>query len=136
MFYPRSWEVNLLGIWQGRKNVVLPKVVGSTLSFFAVTSLSELRPGYAKIPEPPALQEYVWTSRDIILAPGAAFDTSGRRIGSGKGFYDRFLSSCPAKRWGVCFECQIFEEPLAQNETDVRMGALLTERGIRTFTVS
>jgi 5-formyltetrahydrofolate cyclo-ligase len=30
---------------------------------------------------------------DVVLVPGVAFDTSGNRIGYGKGFYDRFLAS-------------------------------------------
>ena len=43
----------------------------------------------------PTHNEYVLTREiDVVLVPGLAFDTSGHRVGYGKGFYDRFLAKC------------------------------------------
>ena len=33
------------------------------------------------------------THIDAVLVPGMAFDTEGHRLGMGKGYYDRFLTS-------------------------------------------
>ncbi len=33
---------------------------------------------------------------DIMLVPGLAFDVSGNRLGSGKGYYDRYLAAADA----------------------------------------
>ena len=46
---------------------------------------------------------------DFILAPGLAFDSQGRRLGRGKGFYDRLLSEAPVGcvKCGVAFDEQI-----------------------------
>jgi len=43
----------------------------------------------------------------VILVPGLAFDSSGRRLGRGRGYYDRFLAAHPdIYKIGVCFDFQ------------------------------
>ena len=51
------------------------------------------------IPEPPDEVERREGIQDVdvIVMPGMAFDRQGHRLGYGKGFYDRFIHSCPRK---------------------------------------
>ncbi len=50
---------------------------------------------------------------DLLIIPGLVFDQRGYRIGSGKGYIDRFLARYPdVKRVGLCFKEQIYEGDL------------------------
>ncbi|MEO7298989.1 MAG: 5-formyltetrahydrofolate cyclo-ligase, partial [Verrucomicrobiota bacterium] len=53
------------------------------------------------------------------------FDLTGRRLGRGKGFYDRLLAEIPGTKCGVCFDEQIVEE-IPTESHDVRMDYVLT----------
>ncbi|MBL0058099.1 MAG: 5-formyltetrahydrofolate cyclo-ligase [Elusimicrobia bacterium] len=50
-----------------------------------------------------------WVDRlDLLLVPGAAFTLRGDRLGSGAGYYDRYLARRPRpKTIGVCFDEQV-----------------------------
>ena len=65
---------------------------------------------------------------DIFLVPGLAFDRAGRRLGRGKGFYDRVLSQSSGIKIGLASTCQISNSDLPEEKHDVRMDAVLTDR--------
>lgn len=74
---------------------------------------SELEVGPYGIKQPKA--EYSRTvslrSIDLIVVPGVAFDSGGRRLGRGKGYYDRLLETKNDKihTVGLAFKCQIIK---------------------------
>jgi 5-formyltetrahydrofolate cyclo-ligase len=68
---------------------------------------------------------------EVVLVPGLAFDESGRRVGRGAGFYDRFLSreDLSAMPVGVAFEVQLAPLiPAGPGDRPVR--AIVTERRV------
>jgi 5-formyltetrahydrofolate cyclo-ligase len=65
-----------------------------------------------------------------FLVPGIAFDRDGRRLGRGKGFYDRCLNGTKGFRVGVAFAAQLSRDPLPTEAHDARMDAVVTEEGI------
>ena len=45
----------------------------------------------------------------LVLVPGLAFDHAGRRLGRGKGYYDRLLAEISGVKCGVCHDLQLIE---------------------------
>jgi len=62
---------------------------------------------------------------DVVLVPGVAFDLTGRRLGFGGGYYDRFLRTTPALRVGIAFDCCV-TDALFSVETDQSMDWIVT----------
>jgi 5-formyltetrahydrofolate cyclo-ligase len=69
------------------------------------------------------------TPQVLFLVPGVGFDDSGGRLGRGRGWYDHLLSRFDrASRWGLAFSLQLVPH-LPLDPWDVRMNAVVTERG-------
>lgn len=66
----------------------------------------------------------------LIFVPGIAFDLNGYRLGYGKGFYDRFLPTCPnATTIGIAFQIQLVEDTHPQ-PWDIPVQHIFTEKGV------
>jgi len=71
---------------------------------------------------------------DFIVVPAMAFDRTGRRLGKGGGFYDRFLASAglEAVTCGLAFDEQVLEfVPTDEHDRNVNM--LVTDKEIFRF---
>jgi 5-formyltetrahydrofolate cyclo-ligase len=67
----------------------------------------------------------------IVFCPAVAIDHEGRRLGLGKGFYDRFFAKHPqALRVGVVFHVQISSHALPAESWDQNMDWIITEKVI------
>ena len=68
---------------------------------------------------------------DVVMTPGLAFDRQGRRLGYGRGYYDRFLRrlSPHALRVAIAFAVQVVDEVPA-DPGDERVDLIVTEDGI------
>jgi 5-formyltetrahydrofolate cyclo-ligase len=67
---------------------------------------------------------------DLVLVPLVAFDAQCRRLGMGKGYYDRYLPRCTgAVKLGVAFSCQQAEK-VPVGEWDFPLDAVVTEKGV------
>ena len=88
------------------------------------------------IPEPdvPASTYVLPEALDLVFLPLVAFDSAGRRIGMGGGFYDRTLSArARRKHWrrprliGVAHECQRVDR-IPADSWDVPLDGILTDQ--------
>ena len=117
----------LEGILGQGKTLLLPRCEeDGVMTARVIDDLAELKPGAFGILEPPPDSivfppEYI----DLILVPGLAFDRKCRRLGRGKGYYDRFISG--QRTMGIC-SCLLPEIPV--EEHDKPMDAVMTENEI------
>lgn len=118
------------------KRLVLPRVsyryIGMTgmtenyLEAYVVDDLSQLKavPPFGILEPDP--HKHVRISPNwihAILVPGLAFDSERYRLGRGKGYYDKFLATCPANviKIGVGFQDQKAKDGLPRASYDIRM---------------
>ncbi len=122
------------------KRLILPAVDSGRreLTLYEVQDISELTPGYMEIPEPGIRENRQVTLGDIdlIIVPGAGFDSEGNRLGYGGGYYDRLLGneSGQGLKTGrrimtiaLAFEEQIIEKIPAEPH-DIRVDMIITDK--------
>ncbi len=111
------------------KKVALPRFVAGKGSYEVRQVLdltADVRVGHFGIREPQDHCPLLPSIRlDLILVPGVAFDSQGRRLGRGKGYYDHLLTELPGTTCGVAFDQQVVDEVPAEAH-DVRLNYLLT----------
>ncbi len=117
---------------QGKKAAV-PKVEGKRrMSFYYIDSMEELNPGFMGIPEPSGAKERkaVPGEQTLFIMPGAAFDTTGARLGYGGGFYDTYLAEYPSvPRVALAYSVQLADR-IPSESHDIRVGLIITEKGM------
>lgn len=103
-------------LWEKRIPVALPKVVGSCLEFYYVTSGEDLERGCMQILEPKAGLVKAEDRKAFVIVPGLAFDRAGYRLGYGRGYYDRFFESENGHyKLGIGFDFQLVSEVPIEN---------------------
>lgn len=138
IYYPIGSEVQTFDLIRDslndNKTVCLPKIIDSTtIEFFKIIENSFEKISFQKgkygISEPSFSTETI-DKIDMLIIPGIAFDLRGNRIGYGKGYYDRFLSSRKAKyKIGLAYEIQVLNN-IPNNELDVPVDIIVTEKRI------
>ena len=132
-YYPLNTEANMLLLAKKAlsmdKQIAFPKVNGRNMDFYEVRSLTEFTEGTFHVMEPIG-QRKICKNDPLVLVPGLAFDAQGRRMGYGKGYYDKYFarySECI--KVGICYAVQIIDE-VPTSQYDITMDAVATEQGI------
>lgn len=85
--------------------------------------------GPEKIPQPLAIHPVAVSDLEFVVVPAVAFDSAGRRLGHGGGYYDRLLKGYSGFKVGVAFEFQMVEAvPLESH--DVAVDLVITEKQV------
>lgn len=111
--------------WYRKKQLLLPVVQGDDLELRLYTGSKAVKAGPFGILEP-AEKSPVEHTIDLMIVPGVAFDRQKNRLGRGKGYYDRLLTSVTAPKLGICFSFQLFDR-IPVEPFDQKMDLILTE---------
>lgn len=125
-FWPLPGEPVWQEPWPVSQSLALPRIDGRSLTVHWVATPAGLSPGRFGILEPPDSAPAA-AGFDLILVPGLAFDSSGRRLGRGAGFYDRFLRETPGLRVGIHHD---LVERVPTEAHDIPMDFVVTPAGV------
>ena len=114
--------------WHDRKQFYLPRVNGVNLEILPYDK-SRLELGAFHIEEPVGDETVSAEEIELIIVPAVAYDRKGNRLGRGKGFYDRLLSTTKATKIGVGYEFQIVDE-IPVEPHDVAMDMVISQRTV------
>jgi len=129
------------------KEVYVPRIDGPDMEFRRLTSLDgPFDPGPFGIRTPradrPRWMPLAVPGPALTAVPGLAFDASGRRLGRGGGYYDRFIENVrrecravgesPPSFIGCAYPEQVVPA-LPWDDHDAVLDGLVTEDGLRVF---
>lgn len=117
---------SILRKWSKNKKMLLPAVIGNELELRCYRSDSDMQQGAYGIQESTGEAFSQYDEIDLAIIPGVAFTHQGKRLGRGKGYYDRLLPKLKnAYKIGICFPFQIVDDIPAE-EHDVTMDEVLS----------
>lgn len=130
-------EVDTRGIisslFEQNKTVAVPRCIDDTrdMEFFIITSLEDTHKRTFGVFEPDRdkcrrLRDY---RNAVCILPGLIFDKEGYRLGYGKGYYDRFLSSFKGVKIGIVYE-KCFFDRLMHGFFDIPADIVVTEKQV------
>jgi 5-formyltetrahydrofolate cyclo-ligase len=133
-------EINTYKIIDYLKNrkctIIIPKsdFKNNTLKHYKYNSETEIKINEIGIPEPINGIETLINDLEIVFIPLLCFDVNGNRLGYGKGFYDRFLSTLSENciKIGLShFEAN--ETLLPIDKYDIRLDYCITPNRLYSF---
>ena len=121
------------------KDIFIPKVdlETTTMNFYKYTNDTILENGAYNITEPKENSNKFSFNKSyeniLVIVPGRAFTKEGKRIGRGKGYYDKFLSLLlqnynkdNVTLLGIAYKEQILED-IPFESHDIKMDLVITD---------
>ncbi|KAK2584307.1 hypothetical protein KPH14_006700 [Odynerus spinipes] len=130
----------LKNIFETGKEAFVPRYAGKNMEMVKLLSMDDyeklpLTKWNIKQPDTSENRENALENGglDLILLPGVAFTKSGKRLGHGMGYYDRFLENCFQKQQkkpyliAIAFNEQV-KDDIPTTEKDVMLDMILTDK--------
>ena len=113
------------------KRIFFPKINGDKLNFYLVKDLSELIIGKYNILEPSSSTVVDVKYLDFIIVPCLAIDKNNKRIGYGKGYYDKALEEVNKNKLiSLIGKNSYFPNYAVTNKYDIEIGNIFLNKNI------
>lgn len=121
------------------KIIVVPKLgSNNNLEHYYFQKSTKLINNHLSIPEPVnASLFFPFELIDVVLVPLIVCDNNGNRIGYGKGYYDKFLSSLKKSTLKIginIFNC--IDDKIPKEFHDITLDYLISPAGIKKFNIN
>ncbi|MFT8469359.1 5-formyltetrahydrofolate cyclo-ligase [Oenococcus sp.] len=110
--------------WELDKHVFVPKIVDTKMIFVEFTETTKIIKGKMSISEPEESKAFPKNDIDLMIVPGLAFTKTGKRLGFGAGYYDRYLSDYSGKTLSLALNDQLLAT-IPTDKLDVRIQQIL-----------
>ncbi len=111
---------NLIKYFLKFKKVAVPKIENNVMNFYYINSLNDLKIGSFNVLEPTNNKIVTELNNTVCITPGIAFTKDGKRLGYGKGFYDKYFKNHNVYKIGLCYrECLVDNLVIDDNDQKV-----------------
>jgi 5-formyltetrahydrofolate cyclo-ligase len=130
-------DVLIRALHRTGKRVLVPAIApgpDSAMRMIPLDPHAPLRRRRHGIREPARRRRDARSRVDVLVLPLRGFDSSGTRLGSGAGYYDRWLARQRPRPFCIGFAYALQEvDALPREPWDQPLDAICTERGLRYF---
>lgn len=114
--------------------VFAPRLVRQQMRMLRLDESTHLQRNAYGIAEPCDRRQLRRSELDAMIIPLLGFDAAGNRLGTGGGYYDRFLEGSRRKPWRLGYAYQLQQcDALPAEAWDVPLHAVCTEHGLIRF---
>ena len=125
-YYPLSDEVDITPLFTDKTKAFAFPVVENDKMYFAFEERG-VKSGAFNINQPLGDEIKNFPMNTLMLMPAVAYDKEYRRIGRGKGFYDRFTKAHPSFTKVALISKDRLIDECVTNSSDVKADILITE---------
>ena len=129
---PNTNEINRELLSRGKK-LILPRIHGTNLEWCLWDGEKSTVENKNGIFEPIGESFMKHDQIDCVIVPALAVDSSGTRLGKGKGFYDRALVTIKCFMVAMIYSEEYSEKPLPRDAHDVKINAAQTPEKLYRF---
>lgn len=103
----------------------------NNLRFFEDSNIDDFEINKFNIAEPKAKNcKEKEALPQVVFCPGIAFNEQGKRVGFGKGYYDRFFEGKVVIKIGLAYSFQVVKEDIKTDNYDIEMDYIVTDKQV------